>query len=409
MFFGLTAVECYFLIIVLFSAMFLVIPKRFCWVQMVIAVLLLSVLAFNLEPNETDDLNRYFIQLDYLRENGYDYLKRCFDENANGNNWGTYRACGYYFYVLSRFPDNHWMPAATIFIAYGLSFITIYKASVKFDVSKLYLFFGCLFFLSTYWYYDICSGVRNGLAFTVVTACAYQHLVERKLIPLCYFGYVFSSLMHSSGILLVALVLFAEFTFFLNGKYVNYLFVFGLIGGGAIMRYVSSMSENEFIYSVAERASSHQAGDSLYTDTNFLVNISVLIIVTSLIYFFFTFIVENNEGLSMKRFYSFSTFIVFFLIGALYSPLIFLRLARWVLPVIGALFFEIGLQSKKFFIENNDMAYVNFYAPTKLAVRVNIQLFYTVFIVLYTLVHLWYMIFGSSVIWMHFPGEIIYD
>lgn len=409
MFFGLTAIECYFAILVLFSAMFLIVPRRFCWIQMVIAVVLLSVLAYHLEPNETDDLNRYFIQLDYLRDIGYDYLKRCFEDNVNGNNWGTYRVCGYYFYLISKLPNNNWLPAVTILIAYGLSFATIYRAANRFGASRLYLYFGCLFFISTYWYYDICSGIRNGLAFTVVVACAYEHLVERKLIPLCYVGYVLASLMHSSGILMVVLVLVAELTIFVNGKYINYLFVFGLIGGGAIMRYISGMSDNEFVDSVAERASSHQARDSLYTDTNFLVNISVLIVVAIIIYFFYVFIIENNEGLTMKRFYSFSTFVVYFMIGCLYSPLIFLRLARWVLPIIGAVFFIIGLQSKKDFIDNNDLSYVRYYAPTKLVMRVNVHLFVTVFIFIFTLVHLWYSLSGSSLIWMHFPEEVIYD
>ena len=33
------------------------------------------------------------------------------------------------------------------------------------------------------------SGIRNGLAFGVVIACAYYHLVEKRNIILCLFGY----------------------------------------------------------------------------------------------------------------------------------------------------------------------------------------------------------------------------
>ncbi len=406
MFFGLNAIECYFAILVLFSAMFLIVPRRFCWIQMVIAVVLFSVLAYNLEPNPTDDLSRYFTQLDYLRDLGYDYLRRCIDDNVNGSNWGTFRVCGYYFYFMSKLPTNNWMPAITVFIGYGLSFSTIYKAANKFSVSRLYLYLACLFFLSTYWYYDIYSGIRNGLAFAVVTACAYEHLIERRFIPLCYVGYILASLMHSTGVMLVVLVLVAEFTVFINGKYINYLFIFGLIGGGTIMSYLSARSSNDFIDSVAERASSHQAGTGLYTDTNFLVNIAVMVAAAVIIYFFYVFILENNDGLLLKRFYSFSTFVIYFMIGCLYSPLIFMRLARWVLPVVGAVFLSIGLQSKKDFIENNDLSYVKFFAPTKLVMRVNLQMFVAVFIVIFSIVHLWYSLTGSSLIWMHFPEEV---
>lgn len=406
MFFGLTAIQCYFLILVLFSVMFLFVPRRFCWIQILITVVLFSILAYHLEPNETDDLSRYFAQLNYLRDYGYDYLKRCFDDNVNGGNWGTFRVCGYYFYFMSKLPTNNWMPAITIFIGYGLCMLTIYRAANRFDVSRLYLYLGCLFFLSTYWYYDIYSGVRNGLAFAVVSACAYEHLINRKLIPFCYVGYVLASLMHSTGILLVVIVLIAEITFFINGRYVNYLFIFGLIGGGTIMSYLSSRSNNSFIDSVAERATSHQSKGSLYTDTNFLVNIAVLAVVALIIFYFYIFIVESEDGITLKRFYSFATFSMYFMIGCLYSPLLFMRLARWVMPFVGAVFFSVGMQKKKEFIDNNDMAYVDFFAPTKLVFRIKLQQIFAAIIVIFSIIHLWYSFTGSSLIWMSFPVEV---
>ena len=54
---------------------------------------------FNIEPNSTDDVTRYFKQIVYLKNYGYDYLSRCFDEGING--WDVYRVCGYYFYFIS--------------------------------------------------------------------------------------------------------------------------------------------------------------------------------------------------------------------------------------------------------------------------------------------------------------------
>lgn len=77
----------------------------------------------------------------------------------------------------------------------------MYKAAQRYQVSKGYVLMGTLFFLSTYWFYDTASGIRNGLAFAVVIACAYYHLVEKRNIILCFFGYVAACLLHSSPIL----------------------------------------------------------------------------------------------------------------------------------------------------------------------------------------------------------------
>lgn len=63
----------------------------------------------------------------------------------------------------------------TMFIVYALMFLVMYKAAQRYQVSKGYVLLGTLFFLSTYWFYDTASGIRNGLAFAVVIACAYYH------------------------------------------------------------------------------------------------------------------------------------------------------------------------------------------------------------------------------------------
>lgn len=98
---------------------------------------------------------------------------------------------------------------------------------------------GTLFFLSTYWFYDTASGIRNGLAFAVVIACAYYHLVEKRNIILCLFGYVAACLLHSSPILPVALVLLTLLTMKFNSKFINVVMILGLAVGGAFIQFIA--------------------------------------------------------------------------------------------------------------------------------------------------------------------------
>lgn len=400
--FGLTAIECFLCIIVIYCIVYWIIPQKAVWIPFTLVVVLLSVLAFNAEPYDTDDLSRYFAQLDYLRDYGYDYLQRCFDDNVNGSNWDTYRMCGYYFYFISKFPDNHWMPTVTIFICYGLMFLVMYKASVRFNVGKLFLFIGTMFFLSTYWYYDTYSGIRNGLAFAVIFACAYYHLVERKYSPLCYLGYILACLTHSAGVILVALVILTEITLNNSGKFLNFTLVFGLAAGGALLKFLSTKTDNEFVQSIAGKAENNAAGDKLYTDTLYLVNISLFLVVAFLIFYVSVYILKCDYSRELKRIYKYSSIITYFMVGCIFSELIFMRISRWILPIIGALFYMIGMQIQSDKIKKNGFAYYNYYAPLNEALRVKMKPFFNVLFIGYTAVHFWYLCVGSSLNWITF-------
>lgn len=398
--FMLTAIECFILIIVVFAFLYWITPQKLNWIPMLVTVILLSVLAFNIVPNENDDLTRYFMQLDYFRIYGYDLLERYIEEGFM--EWDTYRVCAYYFYFMSKFPSNSYFPAVTMFIVYGLMFLVIYKAAKRFNVNKLNCFLGILFFLSTYWYYDTYSGIRNGLTFAVIFACAYYHLVERKNILLCYFGYILACLTHSAGIILVALVILTEITPNNSGKFMNFLLVFGLAAGGALIDYLSEVTDNSFIASIAGRAEAHEATGGLYTATNYLVNIVVFAVVAFILLYVSVYIIKGKYASELKRLYKFSSIVSYFLVGCLLSELIFLRIVRWILPILGALIFMIGMQIQKDQIEEKGRRELLYFSPFSVSIRIKTRSFVYIAFFAFSMVHLWYLINGSSLLWMSF-------
>lgn len=398
--FGLSAIECFAVILIIYAVLYWITPHKASWIPMLITVLLLSFLAFNVNPNDTDDLSRYFMQLDYLREYGREYLDHCFETSFY--NWDTYRVCAYYFYFLSKFPDNHWMPAITIFICYGLMFLVMYKASRRFEVQKSYLFLGTMFFLCTYWFYDVYSGVRNGLTFAVIVACAYYHLVERKRILLCYIGYFLASLTHSSGIMIVAFVILTEITLNNSGRFMSFLLVFGLIGGGVLMQYLDSVIDNKYVHIIAGQAEKHQAGEVIELGTMFLVNITLFVLVSIIVMYYSHYLMNSNYSSNLKRFHKFSSIILYFMISCLFSGLIFVRIARWILPVIGALYIMIGMQFRSVSVQKNGSVYLQYYSPPNESIRFKLKTILDFIILLYTAVHGWYMFQGSSLHWLHF-------
>lgn len=401
MFFGFNALQSFVIIIALFVVVYWIMPKKLNWISFLFVTVLLAVLAFKIEPNETDDLYRYFDTLDYLRSGGREALENCFKNEWN--HWHIYRACGWYFYFISKFPDNHYLSAVTIFIVYGLMFMLIHKTSVRYETSKFDTFLGAMFFLSTYWYYDTASGIRNGLAFAVVFTCAYHHLLLRKHIPLCVIGYILACLTHSAAIMPVVFVALAVITLNNTGKFINFLLVFGIIGGGAGIQFLASVFPgNSFLQSIAGKVEANELQETLYTQTNYLTNIATLIFVIIVVFYFSYYILNSDHSKDVRLFYKYCSIILFFVVGSLYSPLIFMRFSRWIIPIIGSLFFIAGRQSQVVHISNNDELKIKYYSQFNERIRYSTKSLVFVLYVAYTAVHMWYLVFGSSLNWIHF-------
>lgn len=395
---GLSAMYCYIIIIAVYALFFFLTPRKGIWFPFIFIVVAFSVLAFHIEPAATDDLARYFVTLDTLREGGYESLQYHF--KMHWNDWHVLRVYAYYFYFISFLPNNHFLPAITIFISYGLMFLVMYKAANRFKVCKFYLFLGTMFFLSTYWFYDTASGIRNGLVFAVITACAYYHLVERKNIAVCYICYIAMCFFHFSAVMPVALIVLTAITLNTSGKFFNFLLVAGLSIGGAGIQFIAQRSDSEFFQMLAGKTDNYTSSN-FNTSTYFLVNIAVTAVVAVVIIYVSKYVVNGEYSSDLKRFYKYSSIILYFLIGCLYSSLIFMRFARWIIPLIGAFFFMVGMQLQKNQIEKMPVSYV-YNAPFGERVRIRIKGLFVLFFVAFTAVHFWYACTGSSLIWMHF-------
>jgi hypothetical protein len=389
--FGLTALQMFLVIVAIFVVVYWITPSKNLWIPLLLITVLMGWLAFNLVPDSSDDLTRYFKALNEMRNEGYDGLQRYIQEDQF--DFKTFRVAAYYVYFISKLPNNHWLPCITMFLVYGLGFYCLYKASKRFNINKLNLFLGAMFFICTYWYYDTCSGTRNGLSFAVAFACSYQLLVERKHKILCYLGFVLAALTHSAGIIPIVLVILAELTLNTSGKFLNFLLIFGILAGAVGIRWLASVNDSSFAQSLAGKVEGHEAtslnifGES----TMFKVNVVVLLVILLLIFYFSYFILNSNYTQSLKRFYKYSSIISFFCIGAIFSGLIFVRFARWILPLIGGLIYMIGMQMEEVYIEENTIAYCKYYSPTNVSFRVQIKSLVTVAYIAFIAVHMWYM------------------
>ena len=387
------------IITAIFCFLYLILSRKNEYISFIFLVLALAFMAFNVVPNETDDLARYYNTLDSLRSGGWDLFVQMVKNNDS--NWRSLPICGLYFYFCSLFPQNEFMPAITILITYGIMYFVLYKAAQKYNVSKSYLFISALFLLSTYWYYDTCSGVRNGLAFAIIIGCAYYQFVEKKNIFLCIIGYLIAFGLHSASVILISLIILTVIMSKNSAKFVNLFLIFGLLMGGAVISYIAEISDNEFIMLLADKAYRNVDREFDY-HTYYAVNITVYIVTAVIVLYCSYYLKKLKDDKNLDAFLRFVSFLLFFMLGCIFSQLIFLRIARWVLPVISSIVFMIGMQLQKDELPLlEDVDYKRHISEAQ-RLRVSNKGVFTAFVCCYTAVHFWYLLYGSSLNMAHF-------
>lgn len=391
----------YLAIVAAFCVIYPFVPRKYIKWLFLALVLALSVMAFFVVPEETDDLSNYFSLIASLRKGGFSLLRQMIEDGSE--DWDSLPVCGLYFYLISRFPDNGMLPAVTIFLAYGSIFWVLWRAAKRYEVNKWYLFLASVFLLSTYWFYDICSGIRNGLTFTLFCFFAYVELVEKKWRPACWVGYVAMCLMHSSGILMMIVRLALLVSGRKGSKLTSVLIFFVMIVGGAIMPHLGEITGIEYFQLLSQKAERAVSTSGFANGTQYLVNVSVFVVAVCVFYYAVYVIKKQTEKYeSFSDYINFVQLIVFFMLGSITFILTFIRFARWVIPAVISVVFMVGMQA-------NSNAKIEMLTGRKnksviksgMTLSSN-ELVINFCMVAYTAVHMWYACNGTSLIWLKF-------
>ena len=391
----------YLIIVLLFCAIYPLVPRKHIKWLFIALVLALSIMAFFAVPKDTDDLYNYFRTLAKLRHGGFKCLRRMIENGEE--HWDSLPVCGVYFYLISLFPDNGMLPAVTIFLAYGSMFWVLWRASQRYEVNKWYLLVASFFILSTYWFYDICSGIRNGLTFTLFCFFAYVELVEKKWRPACWVGYVAMCLMHSSGILMMMIRIALLLSGKKNSKFMSVLVFFALILGGAVMPRLGEITNIEYLKLISEKAERATATSGFVNGTQYLVNVSVFVVAVCVFCYAVYVIKKQTEKYeSFSDYINFVQLIVFFMLGSITFTLTFIRFVRWVIPAVISVVFMVGMQA-------NSNAKIEMLTgrKNKSVIKSGMTLSSNALVINfcmvgYLLVHMWYACNGTSLIWLKF-------
>lgn len=322
----------YFAIVIAFCVIYPFIPRKHIKWLFLALVLALSVMAFYVKPLETDDLLRYYNSLDLLRKKS---LSGYFDLQRDGyGNFDAVPVCGLYFFFVSKLGNNNFLPAITIFLTYGSMLLVIWRFANYYKISKLYIFVGTFFLLSTYWYYDTCSGIRNGLAFAVAMFCIYFDLVEKKKI-FCL-GYFVAMGIHSAAVIFLGLRLLTEINMRLRLKILNAISLVGIFFGSYIIEFLGKIFNNSFFKVLLEKTARNKVRVISFTSGVTILSIALLLAVI-IMCIYMNYRINMDDVKNVESINYFFILLLFFSVGSLSSYLIFTRFMHWVIPMLGSL------------------------------------------------------------------------
>ena len=332
----------YFAIVIAFCVIYPFIPRKHIKWLFLALVLALSVMAFYVKPLETDDLLRYYNSLDLLRKKS---LSGYLDLQRDGyGNFDAVPVCGLYFFFVSKLGNNNFLPAITIFLTYGSMLLVIWRFANYYKISKLYIFVGTFFLLSTYWYYDTCSGIRNGLAFAVAMFCLYFDLVEKK--KAFWLGYFVAMGIHSAAVIFLGLRLLTEINMRLRLKILNAISLVGIFLGSYIIEFLGKIFNNSFFEVLLEKTAINKVRVISFTSGVTILSI-VLLLAVIIMCIYMNYRINMDDVKNVESINYFFILLLFFSVGSLSSYLIFTRFMHWVVPMFGALIIMLCLDLNK--------------------------------------------------------------
>lgn len=191
--------------------------------------LVLSILAYFVQPAQTMDLYRLWITADdYNRYPVIQMVTKIF------SGWSSPLGL-VYVCLLSRL-NHHLLPAVTAFLFYSNISYIIKDFWKKHECSNSSMVLVLLFFLSRGVYGEVISGIRSMLAFSFLARCIYDEIYNKKSVVYNIPIYIIAALFHSTSMAAIAIWFVLKIVFEQKGwKKIPY---FGVCAAVVVLFYI---------------------------------------------------------------------------------------------------------------------------------------------------------------------------
>lgn len=180
---------------------------------LIILVIAMAIFGCSINPPSHGwDLYRHYQYLDALRAANYDFADYMFNYNnllGGGTRSGLY-GFKLIFFIMSKFNNDRILPFFTLTIVYGIwSYIT--QDWLKKNNKPELLAPSLMLCLATMPYVYVNTGIRNGLAASLVALALYQEFEKKRSPIVTALILVFSCTIHNAVIIVIPCWLLAHF------------------------------------------------------------------------------------------------------------------------------------------------------------------------------------------------------
>lgn len=175
------------------------VKRRVLIAVQIILIVALAILAFLIEPRESNDLYRHFRDIDLIREHGFGTVQQ----------YNNVILIKLLFALVALLQNNHFLPAIAVLITYGISMYIIYDFAKRNKATSRVISIAILLNLALCSFYAVASGIRNAMACSFLALGLYLDLIIEEKLAKKIWPYIVAALIHPMAyIVIVIRVLF---------------------------------------------------------------------------------------------------------------------------------------------------------------------------------------------------------
>lgn len=309
---------------------------RYLKISLFFLIIALGIIAFSTYPSAGTDLSRYYVEVNLMRELGKTYA---FGDSL----YKTTPVANALFYLVSLTEANNLLPCISTLILFSLLFYINLRILKELEIPVKYF---CLFFVL---FLSICSlramltGIRQGLACSVMAVAIYYDFILKKKNIQMLLLYLCSILVHVGVFPILILRILLIFIGKFKCKFLVILWGMTIPG----LEFLAN-SSNEYIQDIYDKMIGY--GEIAYPDMRLLVAKTVVF----LILVFLVFRIKGKEyGENIENFINFYKVLFYFTIGSYSIPHLYERMITFSmfisLPVIYGGLKSLNYKSRQLF------------------------------------------------------------
>ena len=243
-----------------------------------------------------------------------------------------------YFWIFGVIGNLKLLPAVTAALFYSNIFYIIYKSSIKYNFSTKTISRIVLFFMAGGQFFEVVSGIRTMLAFSIIALCCYKEFFENKSFILNLPFYIIAVFVHDAAFILFVIrviYIFLQPEKNIKKRIINIILC-------VIVMLLGVYFAQDLIARTIYHGSRYVNGDVYFYLSEYIFAIFCIIFMYYSILIFYKFKKMNKvNSLEMKGFVNFVTLLLIFDTMFYFEYTIFHRYRTFImmliLPIIGFL------------------------------------------------------------------------